>query len=423
MAATVVIGAQWGDEGKGKLIDYLAAKSDYVVRFHGGNNAGHTIINSKGKFALHLVPSGIFNPRSKAVIANGVIIDPEVLIEEIKSIQKAGFITKGRLFISPRAHLIMPYHKMLDGLYEQAKGNKKTGTTGRGIGPTYADKVSYNGIRVGDFLDKKLFSEKFKTQLLLKNKILKSLGAKSLKLEEVEKEFETYRKFLKPYVTETFGLINDAVDKNKEVLFEGAQGMFLDNDWGTYPFVTASTIVSGGLTHGAGLAPQKIKNIIGVAKAYTTRVGSGPFPTEQLNSTGEKLREVGSEFGATTGRKRRCGWLDLELLRFAVKINGMTAVAITKLDILDAFDEIEVATHYEYKGKKTNYEELETTDLEKVKPVFKKMRGWKSPTKGITQFSKLPKEAQSYIKFIEKEIKVPVKFVSTGSKRDETIRL
>lgn len=423
MSTTVIIGAQWGDEGKGKIIDYLAINCDYVVRFHGGNNAGHTIINSKGKFSLHLIPSGIFNQKTKNIISNGVILDLDVLIKEIEEIEKAGFQVKNRLFISPRCHLIMPYHKILDALYEEAKGKGKTGTTGRGIGPTYADKASYNGIRLGDLMNAKLFSSKLETQLLVKNKILKALGDKPLNQNEIEKSFGVFRKKISPFVSESFQLLNDSIDKNKKVLFEGAQGVFLDNDWGTYPFVTASNILSGSLTHYAGIAPQKIKNILGVAKAYTTRVGGGPFPTELNDKTGEKLREIGGEFGATTGRPRRCGWLDLELLRFAAKINGFTGLAVTKLDILDSFSEIKIATHYELKGKKVNYENLETSDLDKVKPVYKTFKGWQVSTQGITKLDKLPKEAKQYLKFIEQTLKVPIKYISTGSKRNETIRI
>ncbi len=423
MATTVIIGAQWGDEGKGKIIDYLAANSDLVVRFHGGNNAGHTIINSLGKFSLHLLPSGIFNPKTKNLITNGVILDIEVLIDEISNIEKTGIKIKNRLFISPRCHIIMPYHKLLDALYEEAKGKVKTGTTGRGIGPTYADKASYNGIRIGDLMDQKLFSEKLRTQLLVKNKILKALGSKPLNQKAVEGQFFTFRKIISPYVSETFGVLNDAVDNNKKIVFEGAQGVYLDNDWGTYPYVTASNILSGGITHYAGVAPQKLKNIIGVAKAYTTRVGGGPFPTELTDKTGEKIREIGAEFGATTGRPRRCGWLDLELLRFASKINGFTGYAITKLDILDSFSEIKVATHYELKGKKISYEDISTEELSKIKPIYKTFKGWESKTNGITSFKKLPNEAQEYLKFIEKETKTPIKFISTGGKRDETIKV
>jgi adenylosuccinate synthase len=424
MAATLIIGAQWGDEGKGKIVDYLSQNSHYVVRFHGGNNAGHTIINSKGKFALHLVPSGIFNPKTKVIIAAGVVIDLAVLMEEIKMLQKAGIKTKGRLFISPRAHIIMPYHKLLEQAYEKAKAGKNTPQpTGRGIGPVHADKVTYNGIRVADLINWKPFQDKLSTQLKMKNTILKSFEFKSLKQKDVEKEFAKYRRLLKPYVFETFRTINEALDEGKDVLFEGAQGMFLDNDWGIYPFVTASTIVSGGLNHGAGIPPQKIDNVLGVAKAYTTRVGFGPVPTEQLNGIGEKLRADGNEYGATTGRPRRCGWLDLELLRFASKINGFTEFAITKLDVLDTFPQIKISTHYTYNGRRVGYEDLALIDMGKVKPVYKIFKGWSKSTVGTTDFKELPKEAKEYIKFIQKELNVPITFVSTGSKRNETIRL
>ncbi|MEK7502424.1 MAG: adenylosuccinate synthase, partial [Patescibacteria group bacterium] len=423
MAVTLVIGSQWGDEGKGKIIDYLSLKSDYVVRFHGGNNAGHTVINKLGKFPMHLVPSGIFNEKSKAVISNGVILDLEVLISEIESLEKSGIKTKGRLFISPRCHLIMPYHKILDRLYEKAKGKKKTGTTGRGIGPTYADKVSYNGIRIADLLNKTEFLEKLETQLALKNKILTALGEKKLSKNGIVNHFLKIREKIKPYVAEAYPLLQNAIKNKKEILLEGAHGVFLDNDWGTYPFVSASTVLSGGVTQGAGIPPKSINNVIGVVKAYTTRVGSGPFPTELFNSEGEKLREKGNEFGTTTGRARRCGWLDIELIRFASQINGYTGLAITKIDVLDGFPEIKICTSYTNNGKKVNYFDGDAVFLSKVKPVYKTFKGWKKSTKGVKKYTNLPIEAKNYLKEIEKLAGVKIKYVSTGGERTEIIKM
>ncbi len=423
MAANIIIGAQWGDEGKGKLIDYLSGNSDLVVRFHGGNNAGHTVINKYGKFAMHLVPSGIFNKRAKAVIGNGVILDLEVLVSEIKLLEKAGIKLKGRLFISPRCHVIMPYHRILDRLYEEAKGKTKTGTTGKGIGPTYSDKVSYNGIRLFDFFDKKRFSEKLNTQLLIKNKILKALGEKPLSQKDIEKKYFKFFNKIKPFIKESFSVVFDALEKKKDVLLEGAHGVFLDNDWGTYPFVTASTVLSGGVTAGAGIAPQKIGKIIGVIKAYTTRVGAGPFPTELFDKTGEILTEVGHEYGTTTGRKRRCGWFDAELIRFGAKINGFTDLAITKLDILDGFKEIKICTHYTLNGKRVNYEDGDANFLAKVKPVYKTLKGWQKNTNGIKKYEDLPNEAKTYVKEIEKLVGVKVSYISTGQERESIIVL
>jgi adenylosuccinate synthase len=421
MAINIVIGEQWGDEGKGKIIDNLSETSDYVVRFNGGNNAGHTIINKYGKFAMHLVPSGIFHKKAKSIIANGVVLDLEVLISEIETLKKAGINPEGRLFISPRCHLIMPYHKLLDKLYEEAKGKAKTGTTGRGIGPVYSDKVSYNGIRLIDLMDKKLFSEKLETQLLVKNKILQALGEKPLSKTEIEKQFLAYFKKLKPYVVEVFSVLNKAADLKKNILFEGAQGVFLDNDWGTYPFVTASTILSGGITAASGISPKKIEEIIGVTKAYTTRVGGGPFPTELFDDDGEKLTQQGNEFGATTGRRRRCGWFDAELLRFATIINGFTGLAITKLDILDNFPTIKICTHYTLNGKKVGYVDGDASFLGKVKPVYKTMKGWMSSTKGVKKYQDLPTNAKTYLKELEKQTGAKIKYISTGPGRNEII--
>lgn len=423
MGLNVIIGAQWGDEGKGKIIDYLSAKSDYVIRFHGGNNAGHTVINKFGKFALHLVPSGIFHKKTKVIIGNGVVIDLEVLLSEIKIIEKSGVKLENKLFISPRCHLIMPYHKLLDSLYEKAKGKEKTGTTGRGIGPTYSDKVSYNGIRIADLLDKKSFSDKLKTQLLVKNKILKALGAEELSQKNIEKVFFGFREKIKQFVKESYSLIHSALQNKKNILLEGAQGTFLDNDWGTYPFVTGSTALTGGINAGAGIPVTKINDVIGIAKAYATRVGEGPFPTELLNGTGEKLRTIGKEFGVTTGRPRRCGWLDIELLKFATYINGFTKLAITKLDILDSFSEIKICTHYVLNGKKVNYYDGGANFLSKIKPVYKTLKGWGKTTKGITKYNDLPFLAKQYLKEIEKLVGVKITYISTGPERNEMIKL
>lgn len=423
MAVDLVIGAQWGDEGKGKIIDYLACSSDYIIRFHGGNNAGHTVINEYGKFAMHLIPSGIFNKNAKSIIGNGVVVDLEVLTNEINTLEKKGIKVKNRLLISPRCHLIMPYHKILDMLLEKLKGKTKTGTTGRGIGPCYADKVSYNGIRIGDLLDKKVFSEKLKIQLLVKNKILEALGTNFLSQKDMEKVFFNLFDKIKPFVKEPFPLIHSALQNKKSILLEGAQGTFLDNDWGTYPFVTGSTTVSGGITGGAGIPPNKINKIIGVAKAYTTRVGQGPFPTELFDRISEKLRREGNEFGATTGRPRRCGWLDIALLKFASLINGFTEIAITKLDILDSFSIIKICTHYVLDGKKVNYFDADSKFLSKVKPVYKSMKGWLKSVKGIKKYNDLPIETKNYLKEIEKLVGVKIKYISTGAERQEIIKI
>jgi adenylosuccinate synthase len=423
MAVNIIIGAQWGDEGKGKLIDCLSETSDLIVRFHGGNNAGHTVINKYGKFAMHLIPSGIFNKKAKAIVGNGVILDLDVLVSEIKILEKAGIKLKGRLFISPRCHVIMPYHKILDRLYEQVKGKAKTGTTGKGIGPTYSDKVSYNGIRLFDFYDKKVFREKLRVQLLIKNKILKALEEKPLSQKEIEKNYFKLFNKIKPFINEGLPVIFNSLDKNQTILVEGAHGVFLDNDWGTYPFVTASNVLSGAITAGAGIPPQKISKVIGVAKAYTTRVGGGPFPTELFDKIGDTLTEKGHEYGTTTGRKRRCGWFDAELIRFGGKINGFTDLAITKLDILDGFKQIKICTRYTLNGKKVNYETGDANFLAKVKPVYKTLKGWKENTNGIRNYKDLPLEAKLYLKEIEKQTGVKISFISTGQERENIINL
>lgn len=423
MAATIVIGSQWGDEGKGKIIDFLSKDADYIVRFHGGNNAGHTVVNPYGKFAMHLIPSGIFNPKAKALITNGVVLDLEILSIEIDSLEKAGISLKNRLFISPRTHLIMPYHKILDRLYEEAKGKQKTGTTGRGIGPVYADKASYNGIRIYDLLDRKKFSDKLAMQLAIKNKIIKAFGEKPLSQKTIEAQFSKLAIKIIPFVKETFSILKIAHQKSKSILFEGAHGVFLDNDWGTYPFVTASSVISGSVGSGSGFDPRNLTKVIGIVKAYTTRVGQGPFPTELFDKTGETLRKEGTEFGTTTGRARRCGWFDAELVRFAKEINGFTEIAVTKLDVLDKFDEIKICIGYTLNGKRALYIDGDANFLTKVKPVYVSLPGWKTPTKGIKKYADLPLKAKQYLSAIEKNVSVKISYISTGEKTDEIITL
>jgi len=417
----VVMGVQWGDEGKGKVVDIYAKKSDYVVRFHGGNNAGHTVVNHLGKFPLHLVPCGIFYPKTIAIIGNGTILDLDVLVTEIKLIEKTVPDIKKRLIISPRCHIIMPYHKLLDRLYEEAKGKVKTGTTGRGIGPTYADKVSYNGLRLYDFLNPEVLKQKLTIALLIKNKIIEALGEKPLKFADVyETQMKLFKK-IKPLVREAYPVLHEAVKKKKYVLYEGAHGFFLDNDWGTYPFCTASSIVASNITAGSGIPAQRIKKITGIAKAYTTRVGGGPFPTELLDKTGEDMRVAGNEYGTTTGRPRRCGWLDLVLLKFAVELNGITELALTKIDVLDTFKSIKLCTGYTYKGKKVGYVDGDAVMLGKVKPIYKTVKGWKTKLSGIKKYSQLPSETKAYIKLIEQYVGIPVNIVSVGPDRKQTI--
>ncbi len=427
MRASLVIGSQWGDEGKGKIADFLSIKADYVVRFNGGNNAGHTVINHYGTFPLHLIPSGIFS-QATACITNGTVLDLEVLADEIAMLEKVfdarkgtGITLTGRLLISPRCHVIMPYHKILDKLYEETKGKARTGTTGRGIGPVFADKVSYQGIRLFDLMEKKQFSEKLEILLRIKNPIIKALGGKPLTQLAIEKAILKAFAKIKPFISEPYPVLAKAAKNNKQILFEGAQAVFLDNDWGTYPFATASTILTGGVNAGTGLPIQNITDVIGVVKANTTRVGAGPFPTELFDEDGGTLRKVGAEFGTTTGRPRRCGWFDAELIKFASELNGFTSIAITKLDILDSFKQIKICTGYTYKGKSVRYYDGDAEFLSNVKPVYKTLPGWQESTKGVTKFEKLPLAAQNYVKEIEKLVGVKASLIATGPKREEII--
>lgn len=420
MPVTAVVGTQWGDEGKGKVVDYLAEHADYVARFNGGNNAGHTVINEFGAFKIHLVPSGIFARSTVGLIGGGVVIDPAVLIDEIDLLNNAGVGVDGRLWISPRSHVIMPYHKILDGLYEEVKGAGATGTTRRGIGPVFADKVSYNGIRWSDFTSE-AFEARLKVQLELKNKIIAAFDGETSNYAEVRETYRGYYEKLKPYIRELFPIVQDGLKANKNFLLEQAMGTFLDTDWGTYPFVTASTTIPSAATAGLGIPPRYITNVVGVTKAYTTRVGAGPLPTEIRDPESEAYKKFG-ETAATTGRTRRVGWLDLELVRTAVMISGMTEVCLTKLDILSGLDEIRVCAGYKLKGKDVTYADVDAYGLGEVEPVYKVVKGWMEDISKIKSFDEIPAQARDYVKTIEDAAGVPVKWIGVGPERDATIR-
>jgi len=420
MTVTAVIGSQWGDEGKGKVVDYLAERVDYVARFNGGNNAGHTVINEFGTFKIHLVPSGIFAKNTVGLIGGGVVIDPAVLLEEIEMLNKSGVHIDGRFWVSPRSHLIMPYHKILDGLYEDAKGEGATGTTRRGIGPVFADKVSYNGIRWTDFASD-AFESRLQVQLELKNKIIVALGGETLKFEEVRDTYRGYYARVKPYLRELFGLVQDGLKADKHFLLEQAMGTFLDTDWGTYPFVTASTTIPSAASAGLGIPPRYITNVVGVTKAYTTRVGAGPLPTEILDRYSAEYEQFG-EVAATTGRIRRVGWLDLEIVRTAVAISGVTELCVTKLDVLSDLDNLQVCVGYKLDGKDVGYMDVDAYGLDKVEMVYQKVDGWKEDISKARSFEALPTNAQKYIKMIEEATGVPVKWIGVGPERDATIR-
>lgn len=420
MPVTVVLGTQWGDEGKGKVIDTLAGGFDFVARYNGGNNAGHTIVNEYGTFKIHLVPSGVFHPRAKCLMGGGMVMDPAVLIEEMNSLQAAGIQLERRLFISPRAHLIMPYHKTLDGLYEQAKGPAATGTTRRGIGPAFADKISYNGLRWSDLADERIFTEKLRVQIGLKNKIIAALGGETLDFEKVCDEYIRYYAEVKPFITELFPVVRDGLKSGKKFLLEQAMGSILDPDWGTYPFVTASTTLASAATGGLGIPPKAISRVIGVTKAYTTRVGAGPMPTE-IKDDAHAARTL-SEVAATTGRTRRAGWFDAALTRFAAELNGIDRLFLTKLDILSEFDEIKIATGYEFEGRRVGYHDLDSYQLERVTPVYRSLRGWRTDIRGIRKYADLPARARQYVETIEKLTSVKVGWVANGPEREAVIR-
>ena len=424
MPNIIVVGSQWGDEGKGKIVDFLSENADVVARYQGGHNAGHTVVINDEKFILHLIPSGILNKGKICLIGNGVVVDPAALIEEINELRKRGIEVAKNLSLSKNAHLIMPYHLSLDKEREKLRGTKCIGTTGRGIGPAYADKIARTGIRVVDLIQPQVFKEKLKANLFDINFLLENLyKVPRFDVEDVYNEYMGYAEKLSEYIADTDIIINRMISENKNVLFEGAQGALLDIDHGTYPYVTSSNPIAGGACIGLGVGPTKISKVLGVAKAYTTRVGSGPFPTEIKDALGDKLREKGGEYGATTGRPRRCGWLDMVILRHSARINGLTGTAITKLDILDGIDVIKICTSYRYKGK--IYEEFpkEINIFEECEPVYEEVGGWSASTKGIREFNKLPEAAMAYVKKIENMLRVEVQLISTGQRRDELIKL
>ena len=421
MAGIVLVGAQWGDEGKGKITDLLADDMDYVVRFQGGNNAGHTIIHGGRTLKLHLIPSGIMYPHITPVIGNGVVIDPKVLLEEIDEIEADGLTTR-RLLISCNAHLIMPYHRDLDGASERRLGKLEIGTTRRGIGPAYMDKASRMGLRVQDLTDEKIFRAKLEAALVEKNDLLaKVYGLRTYTVDEIATEYMAYAERIKPHIADTSLVVSKALAGDQWVFFEGAQGTLLDLDHGTYPFVTSSSPTAGGACTGTGVGPRAIDRVLGIAKAYITRVGSGPFPTELHDETGEFLTRVGGEFGTTTGRQRRCGWYDAVIVRYAARINGLTDLVITKLDVLSQLKTIKVCTAYRHEGR--TYSELPAHQsiFHHAEPVYEEVPGWQEDISGCREFSDLPKAAQEYISLLEDLADVPVSIIAVGPSREQTI--
>lgn len=419
MPCIVIIGAQWGDEGKGKIVDFLTEKSDYVVRFQGGCNAGHTVVVGDQKYILHLIPSGILHKNKICVIGNGVVLDPAGLLEEIETLKNKGIEINKNLYISKNCHLIMPYHIAIE---EQIEKNKRIGTTKRGIGPCYTDKIARNGVRAIDLLYPDLLKDKIKANLEVINFLLKNLyEATPLDEELIFTQYIKYAEKLKKFIEDTDILINDAIDSGKNVLFEGAQGTLLDIDHGTYPYVTSSNTVAAGACTGSGISPKKIDKILGVVKAYTTRVGEGPFPTEIKDTLGEDLRRKGGEYGATTGRPRRCGWLDIVALKHSVRVNGFTGIVITKLDILDGFDKLKVCIGYKYGNQVLEEFPKELEILKDCEPLYEELEGWKHSTSGLREYERLPQNAKKYLDFIENALKVKIQIISTGQKRDEII--
>lgn len=419
MSVTVLVGSQWGDEGKGKIVDILSEKYKVVARYQGGANAGHTVEIGDKKYVLHLIPSGILRDDVICVIGNGVVIDPVALLEEIELLEKNNIKVDGRLFISHNAHLIMPYHKILDSISES--GTTKIGTTGRGIGPCYIDKYARKGIKIVDLLNKAKLEEKIRENLKEKNTLIKKVFEKEeLDVEEIVKQYLEFDKKIEKYIKDTPALLNEKIAEGVSVLLEGAQGALLDVDHGTYPFVTSSSPTSGGACTGTGIPPTKIDSVVGIVKAYTTRVGNGPFPTELFDEDGEKLRKVGFEFGATTGRPRRCGWYDAFLLKYSAMINGIDSVALTKLDVLSDFDKIKVCVGYEQNGKMLKSYPNDVDGLTDVTPVYEILDGWKEDITNCLSYDSLPEKTKEYIRFLEKNSNIKIDIISVGPKREQT---
>ena len=422
MANTVLVGAQWGDEGKGKIIDLLTERADFVVRSQGGANAGHTVVVGDEEFILHLVPSGVLHGGKQCIIGNGVVLDPKVLLEEIDTLRGKGVHIDGNLFVSETAHIVMPYHMLLDGLREKLKGKSAVGTTLRGISPAYMDKVGYTGIRAMDLIDEAVFREKVVNNLVEKNLMLTKLyDHEPLDADEIVREYGAYAERIAPHVANTEIMLNRAIAEGKEVLFEGAQGTLLDVDHGTYPFVTASSTTAGGACTGSGVGPTRIDMVMGVAKAYTTRVGGGPFPTEFTPEEDFVDRKQDREFGATTGRTRRCGWFDAVIVSHAVRVNGLNAIALTKLDVMDNCERVKICIGYDIDGRRVTDFPNNAGVLKRAKPIYEEMAGWGEPTKDIRVYDELPANARAYIERLEQLISTPVKIISVGMKRSETI--
>jgi len=419
---TILVGAQWGDEGKGKIIDVLCEEADIVVRTQGGDNAGHTVEIGSEKYVLRLVPSGILRPKKQCVIANGVVIDPLSLVDEIEGLQKRNITIKGKLWISETAHLVLPYHRRIDEQRELRKGDGKIGTTKRGIGPAYGDKAARTGLRMIDLVQPKVFSQKLRARIDENNAILTSLGGEPLDFAEVEKSYLAAGAILRPYVINTVPWLHDQIQKKKRILFEGAQGTFLDLDFGTYPYVTSSNTTSGGAVTGSGVPPHRMDRVMGVVKAYTTRVGEGPLPS-QNEELSDMLHAMGREFGARTRRPRRCGWFDSVATRCAQMINGIDELAVTNLDGLDTIKTIPICIAYECRGKRLKYVPNDAAELAECRPIYKNFKGWLTPTGDVRKFSKLPKEAQIYLKAIAELTGAKLRIISVGAGRDQTFKV